>query len=290
MLPNRSISHEEFLKRKRRRKLWKFGVAIFLVLLLLGLVSYASHRREIRISKIELNGGILVTQEDLEPKALEFMYGSHLWLFPRNNALWYPHGELEKYLRDTFKRIDRIDISRKNFNTLVVDIKERKPFAMWCEKNNSSVGLSTTTPVTIETEACYFIDQNSTIFAKAPHFSGDAYFKYYGLVASSTTETPIGKEYIADATLFSDISNFVTKAKELEVRPLYVLAKENDEFSLILHGGGEIYFDLKKPLSLVGQNLEALLRTTFASSTGDLKIEYIDLRYGNKLFYKLKNN
>ncbi|MCX6702208.1 MAG: hypothetical protein NTX96_03390 [Candidatus Zambryskibacteria bacterium] len=288
MLITKSISHEEYLRKKRKKKLWKLGITFFLIILIIGIASYISHRQEIRVSKIELNGGILVTQADIESKALEYMYGSHLWLFPKNNAFWYPHSALEEYLKETFKRIDTININLKGFQTLIINITERKPFAIWC----NSPSISTTTPV-IEnkSEDCYFIDQNSTVFAKAPTFSGDAYFKYYGLIFSSENELPIGKEYIASTTEFNEISDFVLKAKELLIRPIYLIAKDNGEFSLVLSGGGEIYFDMKESLSIVGQNLEALLRIPiFASSTGNLPIEYIDLRYGNKLFYKLKSN
>jgi len=285
MLSTKSISHEEYLKKKRNKKLWRWSIVLFLIILIIGITSYLSHRPEVRISKIELNGGILVTQVDVESKSLIYMYGSYLWLFPRNNAFWYPHDALEQYLVETFKRIDTIKIHRKGLQTLVVDIKERKPFAIWC----NSPKVSTTTPTMEDgSEDCYFIDQNSTIFAKAPNFSGDAYFKYYGLI-SVTDDSPIGKEYIASITEFNEISDFVSKTKELSIRPLYLLAKDNGEFSLVLSGGGEIYFDMKESLSNIGQNLEALLKTSvFASTTGDLPVEYIDLRYGNKLFYKLK--
>ncbi len=71
---------------------------------------------------------------------------------------------------------------------------------------------------------------------------------------------------------------------------MYLVAKEGDEFSLVVSGGGEIYFDIKESLSKVADNLEALLRTPeLATSTSrDLPVEYIDMRFGNKLFYKLK--
>ena len=285
MIATKSLSHGEYLRKRRNKKLWKIGVALFLIILIIGLTSYLSHRSEVRISKVELNGGILVTQADLESRTLEYMYGSHFWLFPRNNALWYPHAGLEKYLKETFKRIDTIDISRKGLQTLVIDIKERKPFALWC----NSPSVSTTTPITEnDAEDCYFLDQNSTIFAKAPTFSGDAYFKYYGILSESEV-SPIGKEYMASTTEFTAISNFVSSIKEFSIRPLYLIAKSDDEFSLVVSGKGEIYFNLKESLSITSQNLKALLRTpTFASTTGDLPVEYIDLRYGNKLFYKLK--
>lgn len=299
MIQLKSLSHEEYLRKRRNRKRIKYSVVIFLIVLIIGIASYISRRAEIRISSVELNGGILVTQPDIESRTLTYMYGSHLWLFPKNNAFWYPHGDLEKYLKETFKRIDTIDIHLKGLKTLVINIKERKPFAIWCDKLADSTtisnAVSTTTlsteniSNTAKSEDCYFIDQNSTVFAKAPTFSGDAYFKYYGLISVSDGDTPIGKEYIASTTQFNEISNLVSITKELSIRPQYMKANGDGEFSIILAGGGEIYFDTKEPLSLIGQNLEALLRTpVFASTTGNLPVEYIDLRYGNKLFYKLK--
>lgn len=291
MISTSSLSHEEYLRKKRKKKLWKLGGFLFFIIFLFGLSSYLSHRPQIRISKIELEGGVLVTEEEVFSKSIAYMQGSHFWLYPRNNALWYPRDGLEKYLEETFRRIDSIEIGRKGFETLVIKIKERKPFALWCDKNVVSVSASTTEEtLDIKTqEECYFIDQNSTVFAKAPVFSGDAYFKYYGLIASTTELSPIGREFMASTTEFNDISGFVSKAKELKIKPLYIVAKENGEFSMFIAGGGEIYFDTRESLSIVGQNLEALLRTpVFASSTGNLPIEHIDLRYGNKLFYKLK--
>ena len=133
------------------------------------LTSYVAHRPQIRISKIELSGGVLVTQTDIEKSSFQYLKGSYLFLFPKNNTLWYLRDGLSNYLKENFKRIDTINIHRKDLKTLSIDIKERKPVAMWCE------GLPR------EEEECYFLDQNSTIFAKAPNFSGDAYFKFYGL-------------------------------------------------------------------------------------------------------------
>ncbi len=308
MHPTHSPSHEEFIRKKKQKKRIIIAIVVFVFVALVCLSAYLSHRKEVRISRIELNGGILVTQADVESKGLTHLYGSYFWMYPKNNAFWYPQKDLKKYLLETFKRIETIDVKLKGFNTLVVNIKERKPFALWCnggetsELNNVSTTtldlISTSTMQVVvksktkEPEDCYFMDLNSTIFAKAPNFSGDAYAKYYGFVKPTESESPIGKEYMTDTKKFSEISDFYFKAKDLFIRPLYVVAKENGEFSLVLSGGGQIYFDFNQPLLKTGQNLEAILRTpAFSTSTGsmgDLPVEYIDLRYGNKLFYKLK--
>jgi cell division septal protein FtsQ len=276
MALNNLPQREEYLRKKRNRKLLKYGIVIFTLLSLIGLTSYLSHRQELRISKVNLSGEVILTETDLEIETLNFLHGSYLWLYPKNNSLWYSRKKLEKHLASTFRRIETINIEREGFHTLNISITERKPFAIWC----SSISAG---PNTI----CYFMDQNGTIFSEAPYFSGDAYFKYYGLVSTSS---PIGSQYIASSTKFAEISNFIESVRGLSIRPVYLLAKQGGEFSLVLVGGGEIYFNEKDSLSLALQNLEALLKTPALSlKNGILPVDYIDLRYGNKLFYKLKS-
>ncbi|HEY4509263.1 MAG TPA: hypothetical protein VJC13_03260 [Candidatus Paceibacterota bacterium] len=293
-----SLSHEVYLRKKRNKKLFRYGLIIFIIVALVALVSYVSHRPQIRISKVELSGGVLVTETDVDAKSREYLSGSYLWLFPKNNTFWYSEGGLADYLKESFKRIDTISIHRKDLKTLVVEIKERKPVAMWCEGNPGEVRPSLNAGSEVQPSGsegvlssaertCYFLDQNSTIFAKAPNFSGDAYFKFYGSISGNN---PIGTEYIASSTEFAELSDFIIKTKQLSLRPQYMIAKDGGEFSLVIAGGGQIMFDMRLPLATVAQNLEALLRTQVlaTSTSGVLPVEYIDLRYGNKLFYKIK--
>ncbi len=276
---------EEFLRKKRNKRLLKYGLFLFLIIFIIALTSYISHKPQIRISNVELSGEVLVTQSEIEYKSLQYLSGSYLWLFPKNNAGWYPRKGLENYLKELFKRIDTVDIHLKDFETLSVIITEKKPFAIWCDDVGEPWQENTGT----NKPKCYFMDQISTIFSEAPEFSGDAYFKYYGLV---TEINPIGTEYIASTTEFSEISDFVGKVKKLGIQPQYIIAKDNAEFSLVLLGGGQIYFDTKESLSKIADNLEALLKTSelALNKSKILPVDYIDLRYGNKLFYKLKTN
>lgn len=270
--------HEEYLRRKKKRRYIVLGSIVSFVLIIVGVLTYLSHLEKFRIVHVNLFGGVLVTEDEVQQKTLQYLGGSYLWLFPKNNAFIYPKAGLEKYLRDNFKRIDNIDISLKNFQRLSVVITERKHFAIWC------VGVPASSP---EEEQCYFMDKNSTVFAPAPNFSGDAYFKYYGLLVDGN---PIGKEYISSSTIFYQISDFENSVKSLSLKPQYVLAKNSNEFVMKLSSGTDILFDTKLPLKKVFENLQVLLSTDAFTKLdkGNLPVEYIDLRFGNKLFYKLK--
>jgi hypothetical protein len=288
MVINSLPQREENLKKRRKQRRIKYGIFVLVFFILVGVVSYLSHLPKVRINDVELRGGLLVTQKEIKEESLRYMSGSYFWLFPKNNSIIYPQNGLKKDLSEKFKRIETINVSLEGLNKIVVEITERKPVAIWCRENLAPVSTSTENSKLLDKEKCYFIDLFSTIFAEAPNFSGDAYFKYYGLVEK---ENPIGEKFIASSTEFTQINNFIESVKKLNIKPLYLLGKGENEYSLVLYGGGEIYFDVKKSISLAFNNLETLLKSPELSigKTGFLPVEYIDLRYGNKLFYKLKS-
>ncbi len=284
-----TLSREEYLRKRRKKKYIRYGILLLAFFILIGVLSYGAHRKEVRIKDVKLSGGLLVTEKDVKEEALKYLNGSYFWLFPKDNSFFYPKSKLEKHLYDTFKRIETIEIKLDDLNIMQVNITERKPIAIWCSDVKHNV-LATTSEgvISMPSEKCYFIDLFSTIFADAPNFSGDAYFKYYGLVEK---ENPIGEKFMASSTEFTAINSFIELSKTLGIKPLYLKSKGEGEFSLVLFGDGEIFFDIKKPLETSYRNLETLLKTPeLAPKQGYLPVEYIDLRYGNKLFYKLKTN
>jgi hypothetical protein len=282
---NNLPQREELLRRRRKAKRIRIAIIFGVIFFIVGIISYVSHLPKVRISEVVLSGGLLVTEKEIKDESLLFMQGKYFWLFPKNNSFLYNKNELKIHLKEKFKRIDTIDIKLEGLNTIQVSITERKPVAIWCR---DIVGTSTTTEVVSGfKESCYFIDSFSTVFAQAPSFSGDAYFKFYGLLKD---EDPIGKKYIASSTGFTSINNFIESVESLKIKPISLIGKEEDEFSLLLQGGGEIYFDTRKSLDITFDNLKILLESPeLKIKQGQLPVEYVDLRYGNKLFYKLKN-
>lgn len=273
MIP--SSRREEYLRKKR--KILYVKISLFLSFLILVCVSlvFISRMERFRISNVEFVGGLLIAPQDVKEETENFLKGNYFWFFPKNNFFIYPKDELKDFLQDRFKRIDKIVVDTSDKKTVRISITERGMYAMWC-KNTEDIDFS---------EKCYFMDDNGVIFSEAPTFSGDAYFKYYGFFATSTN--PIGQVYLSSTTIFAEISNFVGRVKDTTINPVGLLSKEAGEFDLLLPEGGKIYFDNLQSFDKTAENLETLLKTIHSTTT-DLNVDYIDLRFGNKLFYKLK--
>lgn len=275
MLSKNLPHRDEYIKKRRKQKIIKYSAFFGFFLVIIGVASFISHRPQLRIQNITMTGEVLLVEEEVVLKAKQFLSGKYFFLFPKNNIFWYKRGELKVFLKDFFKRIDTIDVNLEGGNNLSIDITERKPSALWCFDRLLEDNL----------EDCYFMDVNGTIFSQAPTFSGNAYLKYYGLIDDS----PIGKEYLTSVD-FKTITAFIENVETNSVHPLYFKAKTKDNFSLVLFGGTEIYFDNQVPLDTLAENFKALLKTPELkpAKDGSIPAEYIDLRFGNKLFYKLR--
>ncbi len=272
-----SFHTPEYNQKKRSRLIRLLVIVLGSLFALLGLFIGLTHWSALRIKTITIEGNHILSAGDIRSVATSVMSGNYFYMIGKDNAAFYPKDALEKVIREKFPRIENLSVELDNYRTIRVTVSERQPFALWCGSTQTAGASS----------QCYFLDRYGYVFSPAPDFSGDAYFKYYGLVPY---ESPVGSSYLSSSEKFTELSRFVATVKSLHITPLYLVAKSQDEFELYLYGGGKLIFDDHEPLSKVGEYLAKLLTTEslVPQKNGELLVEYIDLRFGNKLYYKVR--
>jgi len=261
------------LKRKRRRKFLKRILLFFfaLVVIIAG-SSYISRLEQLNILKIEVVGNKVVDAEMIKTAVNQELSGKYLWLFPKSNVMLYHKYKIRDRLQNSFKRIENIDFSVKNKNTLVLSIHEREAKYLWCGE---------TPDLQDEPADCYFMDAEAFIFDQAPYFSGNVYFKFYGARESD----------------FKKLILFKKTLEEMGLRPVAAKVVENGDIKMVLPRVGtpknspEIIFKMDSDFQKIAENLESALTTEPLLSKFKNKYSsllYIDLRYGNKVYYKFE--
>jgi hypothetical protein len=266
-------------KQKTKRISLKVKILIFLVLFLLlvtGLV-FLSNWQKVSITNIFIPNISVLDEKEVKQKADSFISTKFLYFFSRKNLLLYKKEDLVKYLEKEYPRIKNIKIESEGLNSLILEFSFREPHSLWCDNLPSEDLVS----------KCYFLDQTGFVYDKSPQFSGDVYFKYYGILPYNS---PIGSYFLKDQNKFKDLGEFIKEAKKLQITPLHIIALNENEFEMYLFGGGKIIFDTNEPLLKTKERLSILLKTEgiFEKEKGVLNVEYIDLRFGDKLFYKEK--
>jgi len=250
--------------KRRREKAAKIAAAIFAAFLLFLVAAFLSNLPSVRIASVEIEGVSAIPNEGLNQVISEELDGKYLGLFSKSNILLYPRKELLAKVESAFKRIKSADFHMKNLTTVILSVEERKPAGFWCHSRGSDPLFS---------KNCYFLDESGFIFAPAPDFFGTTYLKFYG-----------GPES------FGQINLFLSKLSLFKVKPIELSVSGDGDYEIAIEGGGRIIVNPAKDLAVALENLRVLLTQSELSKNQDfpLALDYIDLRYGNKVFYKLR--
>jgi hypothetical protein len=133
---------------------------------------------------------------------------------------------------------------------------------------------------------CYFLDDQGFIFSEAPSFSDGVYTVFS---SDPVLDEPLSKTYLAP-DVFAPINPFI---KTLEESGLYpkVFVTTMDEYHLILSNGGLIEWKSSTDFEQIRSSIASLIiDPSFLKENNALdNLLYIDLRYGNKVFYKFRD-
>ncbi len=247
-----------------------FVVLLSVALLVTG-VWYGTRIESLTITKVEARGGETIDSGAVANAALTALEGEYLKIIPKRFAWWYPHDAVIEVIK-TIPRVKDPVVTRVSGSELLVTYDEYVPAALWCEKESH--------------ETCYFVDSTGYAFAAAPALTGSALGRYI-----STDTKP---EMYKTAPFGTDIARIEEWLTELEqVTPLAAESIEVDmmrDVFVTVAGGGEIKFSLQDNLDTVLENVTSILAADSFSTIAPGTFQYVDLRFGNKVFYKNKTN
>lgn len=283
----RSVSSSPYLKEARKKKrrtvvkkilFYALALAVFFV----GL-SFLAKWEKLNIKSVQIVGNKVVDSAILEEIAKKEIDGYYLWFFPKANFLLYPKAEIKQELENKFKIFKNISVELKGVKTLSIEVSEREGSYTWCGNNFS---------IESKDSKCYFMDEDGYIFDEAPYFSSDVYLKFFGKVLE-TAEVPLGHYFFPD--VFPKLVSFRESVEKMGVKTSSFLVKDDGEIELYLPPGKsssnlpKIILQTDSDFGKIVENLEAALTTEPLQSSFKKEyslLKYIDLRFGNKIFYK----
>ena len=227
-----------------------------------------------QVEKIEINGNSLVDGDDLTDAIKVKMEGRYLWLFPKTNIFLIPKDKILAELPEEFKRIKKISLDKKYFGAIAVKIEERNNAVLYCEK-----------------EDCAYADENGFVFEKAPYFSGAVFLKLIEQRNSDNGENAktideyLGTNLIAENE-FKKILEFAGLINKTGGGVSEVILKKESIYEFYMNEGWKIILNDKNEPQSAYLNLITALDANIKDKRP--KLDYIDLRLGNKIYFKYK--
>ena len=270
--------------RRRRARLIAAAAAFALIFALAGAVSYVAHVPRLNVQSFVVDGVAHMVPETIETYAFDMIHDDAFHFFPPSNIFLYGPKRLEERIVEHFPRIKEAHVKKESlFSTTVhINVKEREPFAKWCRGGGIETAVSSSTP-----RECYVLDDGGFIFARTDGAENSATsYVFSGGVASSTAGGSLVGQLFAPSRM-DGILALLQLLQESGFRPIGAEVENTQDFSIPL----ESSFSIKVPFDAHAEDLIKNLMLVLESERlkgRETDIEYIDLRFGNKVYFKFK--
>ncbi len=287
--------------KKKKKKAIRNKVLFFigLILILSTLFVLFTRWKEININSLDISGNKILDDENIRKVVEKNLEGYYLWFIPKSNTFLYPKRAIQKELKEKFKRIEDLNIDVVNNQILKVYVKERKAVYTWCGESIESFGVSEHLDISTSEsvlDKCYFLNEDGYIFDKAPYFSGEVYFRFFGkLIDQKDTTNPVGSYF--EPEIFNKILFLKDNIASLNLDSQAFVSKENGDLEFYLSSKNslkdspKIIFKREADYVKLAENLHSAITSEPLSTSIKEKyntLNYIDLRFGNKIYYKFK--
>lgn len=256
-------------KRRRRfsisrKHLLVVGSMVTAAIFIIGAV-FLLRLPKLQVSEIHFSGLNVLTKEEIAKDIFDSTQGSYFGFLPRRSTVLLNTGTLQEKIKNDFPRIEDVIIKKLFPRTLQVTIEERKSFGILCAGST-----------------CVYIDIAGFAYEDAPDSSGSLIMKI---------KTDAGLPRVGERVLDSALAlrlillrQEIKRALDMEVVGYELLKKVPREIRVDVSEGFRLIINRDDDF----QNVFRVLKTVLDEEIKDRRsrLQYIDLRFGNKVFYK----
>lgn len=254
-------------ERRMRRNYIRAGIGLFLLLLFVWGISMLTYSSLLSVGEIKVVSATSVSSTAIRAYVDSKLDTGGRPFFSPRTVFFLPKKEIEQGLLTTFPDLltAKVTVATWVRPTLFVEVHERETASTWCTS-------------LVDPRMCYHFDEGGFLFEK----SIPTPMIFAGGIASSSN--PIGSRYLKDT--LADARIILGGIKDLRFVPTAFVAGPADEFALHVQGGAVIRGRFKDGADNFLINLKTVLETEALRGNRET-IEYVDLRFGDRIFYKL---
>jgi hypothetical protein len=270
MSSQRYISDTLKRKKQKVKKVKVYltsGVSIFIIVSIVLLLNIPA----IQIKQVKVTGNVFVDSSEIQEKASTILSKKILGIIPKSNIFVFSKKELEQELKQN-PAIVSLKIRKDFFDTLTIDIVEQEKEMLHC--------------ASIEKTECYYVNKTGFVYAKVE----DIIIPEQEIIIYVESGRKQLKDTIIEEKVYTDIVLFVKNVARQEIKIREVYIKSDNVIEFVTADRTRFITSIFDEFSKDFANLIALFEKQVITKEQLPQIDYIDLRFGNKVFYKNKTN
>lgn len=260
-----------------------FGITLVMVFFIGSF--YILRADFLQVKDFEILGVENAQTEAIENTASSFISGTKFFLLPKSNMIFLSKEKLTAQLLASFNRLETVEVNKQFFSKNVeISVKERRADFLWCLPAQAGSD---------QTESCFFMNKDGLVFEKSD------------LIGNVFESSPVneaepinkivfrgkleGNPLMKNFATLEEMQNFLSLAQVFENAGFKIISIniESPDKAVAKSNIGNIVFNPSEAnLSLTAENT-VLLINDIRSKNPSARFQYIDARFGNKMFYKL---
>ncbi len=263
---------EKKIEQKRRRRIAPFMLIILSGAAIIGGI-FAVYRPQWQISVVTVRGLRMIPDSAVHESVGRVLAGAYLWIVPHSFILTVRESAVAARIQKEFPEIQEIAVHKQFPNRLDIAVTERSLWGIFC---NDLMSAASST--------CVAMDASGYAYASSPELTGLLVTR----VRSDGADVAVGSSATDPDTM--------DRLRILRENLPGAAGSAPVDFQLRKDMPGEIRVAMPEGYNIIFKhdddfiNAFRVLKKVLDEEIGDkrTKLDYVDLRFGNKVFYKLK--
>lgn len=264
---------EKFEKKQKQIRVRKTIIwSIVGIILLSGFIYWMNHE-SMKVSSVQVSDLQFADEKKVQAEVEEIISGKYFGIVSKKSTPFIARDEIVRKILEKNIFIESVSVSVKKFDILQIEAVEFGAVAKWCGESAKK-----------KLRECYLLNSNGNIFTKEVVINKEDVPVFYGPISQDYI---IGKSFL-EPDQFKNVVAFVEKLKSLNI---FVRSVETADFETIAvqtTAGPYIMISTLNDSQTVIDNLGVVIETEEINKAQLSNLEYIDLRFTNKAFYKIK--
>ncbi len=266
-------SSSQLAKRKRRQKKIRIIlIGIFLTTVLAGSCFWLNHPF-FNVSTYEISPTEFANLEVINEKIEQILSKKTFFLLSNKNIFLIPKAKIREAIIQSDYAVKDVSLKVSNFDLLEINISEHSAVAKWCGQDFQK-----------ERSECYLLNEEGQIFIQEKALDKKKAPKFFSQLEE---ENILGYQYLS-REIFENVITFSKYLPEFDIHVKHIEIKNNETFLIKSMEGPILMISYQNSAEETLNNLKTVIETEEINQAQLANLEYIDLRFGNKVYYKIK--
>lgn len=310
----RRIIRSRASQQRRIDAVFAFGIRTFLVAALLyGDIAWIAMQPDLQIEKVTVAGTRAIDPDALAGIARDHLERDFLPALSYESEFFAPTDAIAATILAEYPRIARAEVIAAE-QIVRVDVTEYGPAYLWCgwgsprttasvshDESDSPENATTSSEEVLRPmrEECLFADERGYLFAHAAAYSGSPFVRFFTTPTSTdpsvlATEIPDASQgvrrAIGTAMLspeeFLRVTTLLQHLTHVGLSPRSVTAIGEGDYEIATEKTWTLLWASELPPEESVERLERALTAIESDHTSEEPVRVVDLRFGNKIFYR----